>query len=118
MIPLFLTEKGKIWKALCVVSLSTKQNPGNISIQRSGNNEVYTYNPEDDYWTSNNKIELSNRERDILHYSIRGFTINEISWKLFISPDTVKFLRKKIFEKFNVANIGEAISFATMNKLI
>jgi DNA-binding CsgD family transcriptional regulator len=70
------------------------------------------------YWKNLDKIELSDREKEIIQYSIRGYAINEIAEKLFISPDTVKFHRKKMFEKMDVANISEAISYATVNKLV
>ena len=42
----------------------------------------------------------------------------EIAEKIFVSSDTVKFHRKKLFEKLNVANISEAITYVTNNKLI
>lgn len=116
--PLFLTEKGKIWKALCIVSLSTKQNSGNITIQRNGGNKIYKYDLKNSIWKTMHKIVLSNREKEILQFSIRGYAINEIGEKLFISSDTVKFHRKKLFVKLDVANISEAISFATVNNLI
>lgn len=116
--PLFLTEMGKIWKAVCIVSLSTQQNSGNITIYKNGGNEIFRYDLKADYWKTLEKIELSDREKEILRYSIRGYAINEIAENIFISPDTVKFHRKKLFEKLDVANISEAISYATVNKLI
>lgn len=116
--PLFLTEKGKIWKAICIVSLSTQQRSGNIIIYKNGGNKTFKYDLKADYWKTLGKIELSDREKEILRYSIRGYAINEIAENIFISPDTVKFHRKKMFEKFDVANISEAISYATVNNLL
>ncbi len=116
--PLFITEKGKIWKAICVVSLSTKQNSGNISIHKNGSNEIFKYDLKENLWKISNKLKLSSREKEIIQYSIRGYAINEIAEKLFISPDTVKFHRKKLFIKLDVASISEAISYAAVNKLI
>lgn len=116
--PIFLTEKGKIWKAVCIVSLSTQQNSGNITIYKNGGNESFMYDLNADHWKTLEKIELSDREKEILQYSIRGYSINEIAENIFVSPDTVKFHRKKIFKKFDVVNISEAISFATNNNLI
>lgn len=116
--PIFLTENGKIWKALCIVSLSTKQKSGNITIHRNSSNETFQYDLKGNYWKLITKVELSNREKEIIQYSIRGYPINEIAEKLFISPDTVKFHRKKLFEKLEVGNISEAISYVTVNKLI
>ncbi|WP_130734730.1 response regulator transcription factor [Flavobacterium sp. J27] len=116
--PLFLTNDGKIWKAICIVSLSNEQNSGNIKIFKKGDNKIFTYDLEGDYWKSEEKIELSDREKEVLSYSIRGFTINEIAEAIFVSPDTVKFHRRKLFDKLGVNNISEAVAFATNNKLI
>ncbi|MBZ9730118.1 helix-turn-helix transcriptional regulator [Salegentibacter sp. JZCK2] len=116
--PLFLTEKGKIWKALCIVSLSTKQGSGNITIHKNGSNQKFKYDLEGSFWSTRDKIELSDREKEILQYSIRGYSINEIAEKAYISPDTVKFHRRKLFAKLDVANISEAISYANVNSLI
>jgi DNA-binding CsgD family transcriptional regulator len=116
--PIFLTEKGKIWKAICIASLSSQQLAGNILIYKNGGNKTFQYDLEANYWKTSKKIELSNREKEILRFSIRGYSINEIAEKLFISPDTIKFHRKKIFEKFDVTNISEAVSYATVNNLL
>nr|WP_298998794.1 helix-turn-helix transcriptional regulator [uncultured Allomuricauda sp.] len=116
--PLFLTESGKIWKAICFVSLSTQKNSGNITISKKDGTQKMAYDLTTDCWKSIKKIELSTREKEILQYSIRGYTINEISEKIYISPDTVKFHRKRLFEKLNVATIYEAISYVTINKLL
>ncbi|EKB58042.1 hypothetical protein HMPREF9699_00700 [Bergeyella zoohelcum ATCC 43767] len=45
-------------------------------------------------------------------------SLKEISEKVFLSTETVKFHRKKITEKTGTQNISEAISYAKMNKLI
>ena len=116
--PLFLTESGKIWKAICFVSLSTQQNAGNITITQKGSTEKRIYDLATDCWKAVKKIELTQREQEILHYAIRGYAITEIAEKIHISSNTVKFHRKKLFEKLGVATIYEAISFATVNKLI
>jgi len=116
--PLFLTDDGKIWKAICLISLSTEKSSGNIRIHKKGDHKVLNYNLEGDYWKSTERIELSNREKEILQLSTRGYTISEIAETIFVSPDTVKFHRKKLFEKLEVANISEAIVCAANNKLI
>ncbi|RUA35106.1 MAG: hypothetical protein DSY77_03320 [Bacteroidetes bacterium] len=69
-------------------------------------------------WKRIEKIALSDREKNILRYSIIGYSINEISEKLFIPSDTVKFHKRKLFEKLEVSNISEAISYASQNELI
>jgi DNA-binding CsgD family transcriptional regulator len=116
--PMFLTNEGKIWKALCIISLSAEQNSGNIAIYKKGDNKVFKYDLEGDFWKTTEQIILTNREKEILLYSTRGYTINEIAESIFVSPDTVKFHRRKLFEKLEVTNISEAIAHATNNKLI
>lgn len=116
--PLFLTNDGKIWKAICIVSLSNEQRSGNIKIFKKGDNKIFKYDLEGNFWKSEEKIKLSDREKEVLSFSIRGFTINEIADAIFVSPDTVKFHRRKLFDKLGVNNISEAVAFATNNKLI
>ncbi|WGH76886.1 helix-turn-helix transcriptional regulator [Tenacibaculum tangerinum] len=116
--PIFLTSEGKIWKAMCIVSLSTEEKSGNIRIYREGDNIINYYDLKGNYWKKIKKIELTKREKEILRFSIRGFTINEIAKSIFVCSDTVKFHRKKLFEKLEVANIAEAISYTINNKLI
>lgn len=116
--PIFLNEKGKIWKAMCIVALSPNQSEGNITISKQGSDEYWIFNIPTNSWEKGQKVKLSEREINILELSARGFTINEISEKIFVSTDTVKFHRRKIFDKFNVQSISEALSYAKTNKLI
>ena len=116
--PLFLTNQGKIWKALCIISLSNGQKAGNIKISKTDSDKSFHYDLENDYWRKVNKVELSIREKEILLYSTRGYRIQEIAEAIFVSSDTVKFHRSKIFNKLDVNNITEAIAYATNNKLL
>ena len=116
--PLFLTKDGKIWKAICIISLSTEAKSGNIKIYKKGDNKIFNYDLEGDFWKKVEIVQLTAREKEILQYSTRGYTINEIAESIFVSPDTVKFHRKKLFLKLEVSNIAEAISNATNNRLI
>jgi len=116
--PLFLTDQGKIWKALCLVSLSSSSHSGNIKIYKKGNQKILEYDEAKSLWHSAHAIKLSDREKEILQLSIRGFTIDEIALKILLSNNTVKFHRKKLFEKLEVSNITEAVSFAKSNFLL
>lgn len=116
--PLFLTEKGKIWKALCLVSLSNEKQSGNIKITHKGNQKVFTYDLKGSFWKMDEKRILTEREIEILQLSARGFTIQQISEIIFLSSETVKYHRKNIYSKLDVTNISEAIIYATNNKLI
>lgn len=116
--PLLLNKEGKIWKAICLISLSSEKEAGNIKIYRNGENKVYHYRLERNIWETEQKVALSKRELEILQLCARGFTINEIAETIFVSPDTVKFHRRKLFERLEVGSITEAIAYAVNNKLI
>jgi DNA-binding NarL/FixJ family response regulator len=58
------------------------------------------------------KTVLSQRELEILQLYTIGFTITEIAKTIFVSPDTVKFNRRKLFEKLEADSITEAIAYA------
>jgi DNA-binding CsgD family transcriptional regulator len=118
MTPLFMTEEGKLWKAIAIVSLSSENDSGNIKMTNRKDNKVLHYNLEGGFWKEIQAVILTNREKEILQYSTRGYTINQVAEAIFVSPDTVKFHRKKLFEKLEVTNISEAIAYATNNKLI
>lgn len=116
--PMFLTEDGQVWKALCAVSLSNNTSSGNVVLSREGSDEIWRYDLTADKWEKDERIKLSSREHEILRLYASGLTINEIAEKLFITADTVKFHRKKLFEKIGVSNIAEALSYAKTNKLL
>ncbi|WP_272149803.1 helix-turn-helix transcriptional regulator [Tenacibaculum aiptasiae] len=118
MTPLFMTSEGKLWKAIAIVSLSSENKSGNIKVTNKKDNKVYHYDLKGDFWKETESTKLTNREKEILKHSTRGYTINEIAEAIYVSPDTVKFHRKKLFEKLGVANISEAITYTTNNKLI
>lgn len=116
--PIFITEEGKVWKALCIVSLAENNTSGNIKVYKTNSNDIKTYCLIDDCWKTEEKPKLTEREKQILQLSAQGYKVNEISEKLFISADTVKFHRRKLFDKIQVSSISEAIFYATSNKLI
>lgn len=103
---------------MCIVALSSNQTEGNITIIKQGSEDFWKFNLETNEWEKEQKVKLSEREFNILELSARGFTISEIAEKIFVSTDTVKFHRRKIFDKFNVQSISEALSYAKINKLI
>ncbi len=116
--PLFLSNDGKLWKALCLVSLSNGKSAGNIEILQHEENLVYRYDMEEECWQLEPKVNLSSREEEILHYSAQGFTVQEIAEIIHISPDTVKFHRRNLYEKLEVSNISEAIFYVLNKKIV
>lgn len=116
--PLFLNEKGSVWKSLCLVSLSHNQNAGNVTITKQGSDILWKLNVAGKVWIAESKSKLKEKELEILRLYAQGLTINQIAEKMFVSPDTIKYYRRKIFEAFDVKNFTEALSFAIDNKII
>ncbi|WP_316820335.1 helix-turn-helix transcriptional regulator [Pedobacter gandavensis] len=116
--PMFLTGQDKIWKAMCIVSISHRQQLGNVFIYKQGSDEFWELDLISKVWRKSEKPTLSKREIEILHLYAQGLTINQIAEKIFVAPDTVKYYRRRIFERLDVNNIVEALSYAVNNKII
>lgn len=87
-------------------------------MEREDENFFYEYSMEKHIWTRKQRIILTNREKEIICLSARGFTVQEIADKLFLSELTIKSYKRDLFKKLNVKNISEAIKFSENNGLI
>lgn len=67
---------------------------------------------------SNDKINLTKREKEILELICKGYSNNEIAEKLFISQRTVERHRANLLEKTNSKNSISLVVFALKNKLV
>lgn len=116
--PLFLTAEGKMWKSMCVVSLSRKQSAGHVIIQKHGSNEMWEWSVSKKIWRKSLKPALNEKELEVLRLYAQGFSIEQIAKRLHVVPDTVKYYRRKIFERLDVSNVADALSLAVSSKLI
>lgn len=116
--PLALTDSGRLWLALCVVSASTHTTPGHVELHRSGSPDFLEYNLTTGRWDRRRMPTLSDVEKSIITLSIRGYTMTEIADNICLSAETVKKYRQRIFEKLGVRNISEAIGAAINSKLL
>ena len=116
--PILLSDKGDIWLALCTVSLSPEKNIGEVVISDHTCTDRYIYSFEGRRWKKQPGLILSDREREILQLSVKGLSNTEIGETLFIDANTVKFHKKKLFEKLHAENITEAVGIAANLRLI
>lgn len=116
--PMILTPEGKLWKSLCSVSISNNKSAGNIYISKQASDEIWELNTQSKTWQKSSKVSLTAKEVQILQLHAQGLTINEIAEKIHVAPDTVKYYRRRIFERLNVKNILEALSYAVNRKII
>jgi hypothetical protein len=59
--PLFLTEEGKIWKAMCIVALATENTSGNITISKHASDTIWKFDVKREIWSTEEKVQLSER---------------------------------------------------------
>lgn len=116
--PVFITSEGKIWKALCVVSLSSNSSSGNIILSKTGGNSFWELDLSAGVWHKIDKMKLTDRELQIIRLYAQGLPIKKIAEQMFISIDTVKFHRRKLFDKLQVKTIAEALAYVKNNKLL
>lgn len=108
--PLMLTDEGKIWLALCVISPAKKCNL-NAIIKKQGERGGYQYSSCDRKWNKYSEVVLTEKEREIMYLSAQGYTESEISKISCKSVNTIKGYKRKIFQKLGVNNITEAVSY-------
>ena len=65
-----------------------------------------------------NNYQLSNREKEVLGYLIKGYTYKAIAAELFISMDTVRKHVRHIYDKLHVNSKSEAVIKAMRNKIV
>lgn len=116
--PLFINADNKIQLAMCIVSISYQKDAGNIYIYKQGTTERWELDTAQGVWRKSVTPQLNKRELEVLRLHARGFAINAIAEKLFVVPDTIKYYRRRIFEKLQVGNMTEALQRAIDSKII
>jgi hypothetical protein len=64
--PLFLNEKGAVWKSLCIVSISHSQKAGNVVINKQGSDVFWELDLLSGVWIAKDKPKLKEKELEIL----------------------------------------------------
>lgn len=116
--PIALSKDGKIWLAICIISLASGNKPGNVIIKKPGANIFYQYEFSSQKWKIRNELVLSDIEREVLFLSAQGYTMNDIAELICKSIDTVKACKRNLFSKMEVKNISEAITYAQNHQLL
>ena len=65
----------------------------------------------------NNRIVLTEREKEVVSLALKGLTNTEIAGHLKISAHTVKAYIERIYRKFNVHNRVQMTVYAMQNRL-
>lgn len=67
-------------------------------------NKIWEYRPGAD------RAPLTPREKDLILLLRQGLSVKEVAWRLEISPNTVRNIKSKLFEKYNVSNSIELLN--------
>jgi DNA-binding NarL/FixJ family response regulator len=65
-----------------------------------------------------NKIQLTNREKEVLHLICNGYTNKEISEKICLGVKSIEKYRNNLIQKTGVKNSAHLVMFAIKNNLI
>lgn len=117
MVPLELTPAGEIRLGLCKVSLSTANLPGNAILTMNDTHKRYRFSDIRQSFILCDNPQLSEKAIQIIIMSSKGLSETEISDKLSIGLNTVKYHKKNIFKKLKVRNILGAIQWLSNNKV-
>ncbi|SEA06302.1 regulatory protein, luxR family [Segatella bryantii] len=116
--PILLNNKGQIWIALCIVSHSAYKTPGHVQFHIEGSPRYWNYSFKTHNWEEQQGCTITNDEKDVLILSAEGLTTSEIADAMCKSLDSVKYYKRRVFEKLEVGSITEAIFRAAIHKLI
>lgn len=116
--PLALDDKGRVWLVLSLLSPSVDKKPGRFICRADGMLLEYDYVQHEWNNVRMKDYQLSANERQMLVYSARGHTLEEISVLMHRSVDTIKLYRRRIFNKLGANNITEAYAYALKYKLL
>lgn len=115
---LIMTRKGRLWLALCTMTLSSAKEPGNIILKRDNSPNYLEYDLTTHSWISGKRPTLNEVERLLLRASMQGFTMEEIANQNHISINTLKSSKRLLFKKLNVSSITQAVAYAQNNQMM
>ena len=113
-----MLNNGKIWLAVCAVSVSSSNESGHIVMKNTTNGKTYKYSREKKCWIPLTQIVLSEKEKAIIRYAAQNRSSTEISKIFHMSVETVRSQKKKLFKKLQVNSMTEAIIFVSSNDLL
>ncbi len=116
--PLVLTPDGRMWLALCTISMSSRNLPGHIVMKKEGRKDYFEYDLQRHKWVEREGVILSELERNVLWLSTQGYTMTDIADKLCKSIDTIKACKRRLFARLGAKNIAEALYHSVNYRLL
>ncbi|WP_195373321.1 MULTISPECIES: helix-turn-helix transcriptional regulator [Parabacteroides] len=114
----YLSKDGVPQYLICSVESSTSKSAGNLCMFNIDGKSYDEYNFVTKRWTKKRKVQLTEREKNILMLAQRGLNAKEIANLLCKGYNTVRNQIKQIFVKLNVHSVSEAIDVANKSSLL
>ena len=106
----YALKNGKIWLALCILTISSNKKTGQEIILKQYKSRTYfEYSLNTLHWRKKNVPLLSDDEKDILRLIAQGMSCEEIAELFHIALDTIKLYRKKLKEKLGTSNFNDGL---------
>ena len=118
MTPFAYADDGRLWLAMCVVSLSSHSEPGHIELRKKGAPSYWEYSLDYHRWITKETVKLRPQERQVLILSAQGLTVAQIADTMNRSIDTVKTYKRVMFKRLGTRSITEALTLATNSGMI
>lgn len=67
------------------------------------------------YKEQEQRVELSDREKEVANYIVQGYTLTDIAEKLYLSVKTVDTYKKRVMEKTNTKKRSELVEYFKNN---
>ena len=97
--PILLTDEGKIWIGMCVVSLSSHKTVGHVEFHKNGLRNYWKYSFEGHRWKECEGVSLKEEEIEVLRLSAAGLTMTEIADRMYRSLDSIKTYKRHAFDQ-------------------
>ena len=112
-----LLFNGKCRYGICLLSAAIVRKQNGLLLKHYENQDYSVFSFEKKKWEYHKYIPLSNRQKEMLAWAQRGFTLKETADKMNISTKTIENMRSVLYEKFGVNSIEQAIQYVLNRKL-
>lgn len=116
--PFVTTGDGKLWLALCCVSLAPDSSVLETVMFNRKDKRIWKYDFLSGKWNRDNLPELNDTEKTVIIMSYYGSRISEMADRLKRSADHIKKIRSAVITKLKAGNFNEAIAKAISMKMI
>lgn len=114
---LYCNENGDVILSFCHISFSKNEKRGNVYMGIDGHPVKFFYSLQSKKIQQTQIPQLTDREKEILDLMANGLQESGIAALLCIDIYTVKFHKRNIYDKFEVKNGMQAISYAFSNRI-